>query len=244
MKINGLPNFSLKLSFWPFEISKVNSKVRIFFVHNTFNHPIFRYRHYLSFLGLCKSYQVSLAFLIPNALRLHSNIAFLGPLLFFNFIRKLYWLARLLSTSFFFLRLFGKYFSARFILRYNDCLERETLSLPLCIFVFVYFFGVFCSHPEMKLKMMVVVFAEQIWKVYFGFPLFFFPYILCSDSVLFKAFFKTKYFSYSLSSFFLSFSVFLSFSFFFLRVPLAVFFIWGTFIFDSFRFTHSSSKKI
>ena len=64
-----------------------------------------------------------------------TQILFFGPLLFFNFIRKLYLHARLLSTSFFFLGLLGKYFSARFTLRCIDSLEGKTLSLP-CVGVF------------------------------------------------------------------------------------------------------------
>ena len=48
----------------------------IYFVHNTFHHLFFRCRHCLSFLGSCRSYQVSLAFLITTALVPHSNSFF------------------------------------------------------------------------------------------------------------------------------------------------------------------------
>ena len=113
----------------------VNSKVGIFFVYNTFlTIALFWYRYYLSFLGLCKSYQVSLAFLIANPLGSHSNIVFLGLFYFLILFANCICL-QIVEYFIYFLVLFSKYFSVRFTLWCNDYLERKTLSLP-CISVF------------------------------------------------------------------------------------------------------------
>ena len=165
---------------------------------------------------------------------------FFGPLLFFNFIRKLYLFAKLLSASFFFfLELFGKYFSARFKLRCNDCLERKTHSWPY-VGLFSLTFrdedededcGVWRTDSE-----------SLVWFSAFFLSRYFRALVL-SYSRRFLYFSGQTYFSYSLSSFFLSFSVFLSFSLFLSRYLLRNFYL-RHFYLRQFRFSHSSSKKI
>ena len=175
----------------------INSKVGIFFIHKTFYQLFFRYRYYLSVQCSCKSYQVSLLFLIANALGPHYSIGF--GLLFFNFIRKWDLLARLLSTSFFFWDCLANIF--QLVLDFDAATDQNGRHFHYLVSMY------FCSHLEMKMKTMVVMFAEQTQKVYFGFPGFFsFSMLPCSDSVQFKYIFHI---SFQVSS---SFSVFLSFS--------------------------------
>ena len=115
----------------------VNSRVGIFFVHNTFYHLFFRYRHYISFVSLHKSYQVAGAFLIANACSWSSlKYCFFGTSFIFQFYSQIVFAYLIVEYFIFFLWLLGKYFSARFTLQCNNFLERKTLSLP-CVGVFL-----------------------------------------------------------------------------------------------------------
>ena len=169
-----------------------------------------------------------------------TQILFFWAFLFLNCIRKLHLLARLLNASYFFSWIVWQIFFSLFYtsMQWLFRTENTFITLRQCIF---------CSHPKMKMKMMVVVFAEQTRKVYFGFLLFFFPYILvlwfCPVQGVFILF-RTNIFFIFPFKFLPSFLCLPQFLLVSLTVPLAVFFIWGTFIFDSFRFTHSSSQKI
>ena len=151
----------------------INSKVGIFFVHNTFHHLFFQYRHYLSFLGSCKSCQVSVAFLIAKALGPHSNIVFLG-LFYFLILFANYICLPDCSVLHFFLGLFGKYFLARFTLRCSHCVEWKTLPLP-CIGVFS-----LISRDEDEDD------GCGVWGTDSESLLRFSAFLLCSDSVSFK----------------------------------------------------------
>ena len=115
----------------------VNSKVGIFFVHNTFHQIFFRYRHHLSFLGSCKLNQVSLAFLIGNAFVPHSNIVF-GPLVF-EFYLQIVSACQILEYSFsFFWTVWQIFFSSFYTsMHWLFRAENSFITLHGCIFAHI-----------------------------------------------------------------------------------------------------------
>ena len=169
-----------------------------------------------------------------------TQILFFWPSFIFQFYSQIVFVCQIVECFiFFFLELFGKYFSARFKLRCNDCLERKTHSWP-CVGLFSLTFrdedededcGVWRTDSE-----------SLVWFSAFFLSRYFRALVLsCSRRFLY--FSGQTYFSYSLSSFFLSFSVFLSFSLFLSRYLLRNFYL-RHFYLRQFRFSHSSSKKI
>ena len=183
----------------------VNSKVGIFFVHNTFHQIFFRYRHHLSFLGSCKLNQVSLAFLIGNAFVPHSNIVF-GPLVF-EFYLQIVSACQILEYSFsFFWTVWQIFFSSFYTsMHWLFRAENSFITLHGCIFAHI---------PRWRGRWWLWCLQSRLRKFTLVFHFFSFPIFSYSDSPLFKVFFiffRTKtYFLYSL----FPFSVFLSFSLF------------------------------
>ena len=104
-------------------------------IHNTFHHLLFQYRHYISFLGLCKFYKVSPAFLLANGFGPYSNIVFLRLEFFSILSANCICLSDCGVPHFYLLGVFDKYFPVRFKLRLNVCLKRKTLTLA-CVSVF------------------------------------------------------------------------------------------------------------
>ena len=217
----------------------VNSKVGIFFVHNTFHHLFFRYRRYISFLGSCKSYQVSLAFLIASTLGSHSNIVFLGlfyfSILFANCICLpdcwvLHFFSRTVWQIFF--SLF--YTSMQRLLR----TENSFTTLRRCIFTHI---------PRWRWRWCLWCLRNRLGKFTLVLHFFSFPIFSCSDSVLFKAFFiflrRNVFFIFSSQvSPFLSLSSLVS-PCFYHGTSCSIFYL-RHFYLRHFRFTYSSSKKI
>ena len=146
----------------------VNSKVGIFFVHNTFHQIFFRYRH-LSFLGSCKLNQVSLAFLIGNAFVPHSNIVF-GPLVF-EFYLQIVSACQILEYSFsFFWTVWQIFFSSFYTsMHWLFRAENSFITLHGCIFAHI---------PRWRGRWWLWCWQSRLRKFTLVFHFFFFPYIL------------------------------------------------------------------